>query len=102
VSTDSRSKLLPDIPTAKESGLKDFVATSWFGAFVPAGTPDPIVDKLNAAINRVTSRPEIVERLATYGAEVVASDPASFQKYVAEEVTRWRDVVTKSGMDVND
>jgi len=102
VSSDSRSKLLPDIPTAKESGLKDFVATSWFGAFVPAGTPDPIVDKLNVAINRVTSRPEVIERLASYGAEVVTSDPASFQEYVGKEVTRWRDVVTKSGMDVND
>jgi tripartite-type tricarboxylate transporter receptor subunit TctC len=98
VSTTKRSVVMPDLPTVAESGLPDFALGSWFGYFAPKGTPDAIVKKVNADINKVLDAPNIKQRLTNEGAAPVGGSPEEFSAYVASETKKWNAVVTELGI----
>lgn len=96
VTTAKRSSAAPEIPTIAES-IPGFEATTWFAMFAPAGTPKPVIDKLNAEVVRVFRLPEVGERLKTLGLETVLSSPEELAAYQASEITKWTKVVKDSG-----
>lgn len=101
VTSGKRSAVLPDVPTLNEAGLKGYDAVGWNGVFVRAGTPAPIVDRLATEIRRILQDPEIRTKVSEQGAEVVASTPEEFAKFVREEIERWRAVVKATGVTMN-
>ena len=92
-----RSALMPDVPTVAEAGVPNYEATIWLGVMAPAGTPQPIVDKLNAEINKVLNRPEIKEAWSKQGAVAMAMTPAEFDRYLRADIDKWAHVVKVSG-----
>lgn len=96
VTTAKRSSAAPEIPTIAES-IPGFEATTWFAMFAPAGTPKPVITKLNAEVQRVFRLPEVAERLKTLGLESVLSSPEELAAYQASEITKWTKVVKESG-----
>jgi tripartite-type tricarboxylate transporter receptor subunit TctC len=101
-SAGKRTNLLPNVPTAREMGLTDFVVTSWYGVFAPVGTPPELLRQLNTEINRIIVLPDVVQRFTVLGAE---PDPMSVDEFSAlynSEIIRWRDVVKRSGMVINE
>jgi tripartite-type tricarboxylate transporter receptor subunit TctC len=93
----SRSTALPDVPTFAELGLKNVVATGWFGFFAPANTPKAVVDALNRGINMALASPDVVERLSKIGMDPVTSTPEEFSRIVASDYAKWGPVVKASG-----
>ena len=93
----TRHAALPDVPTLGEAGFPELKARSWFGLFVPAATPAPVVDKLSKAVVQAVASPAVQTRLKELGADPVGDDHAAFQRYVEAEVVRWGDLVKKSG-----
>lgn len=98
VSSAKRSAVLPELPTVSESGIPGYDVASWYAYLAPAGTPQPIVQRLNAEIINGLKSADMSERLATDGAESVGSTPEEFGQYLASEITRWRKVVKDAGV----
>jgi tripartite-type tricarboxylate transporter receptor subunit TctC len=92
-----RSPAMGDIPTIAESGLAGFDVQPWFGIVAPAGTPEPIVQRLNTEIARVMQQPEVRTRLASQGAEPTTNTPREFAAFIDAEIARWAQVVKASG-----
>jgi len=102
IMADKRSQARPDVPTAAEAGLADFVGGTWNVVAVPAGTPKPIVDRLNTAVNKALASATVAERLQQLGIEAVTdSTPASTRAFVAAEIVKWRDVIRIAGAKVD-
>jgi tripartite-type tricarboxylate transporter receptor subunit TctC len=102
VLTAERSSLLPDLPTAKEQGVDVVDGYYWMGFFVPKGTPPPIVAKLGAAIDTALDDPAVQEKLRVVATTVVSKDrrtPAYLQKFLGDEITKWRAIMTASGVE---
>jgi tripartite-type tricarboxylate transporter receptor subunit TctC len=97
---DKRTAVLPDVPTIAEAGVPGYSATIWLGIMAPKGTPQPIVDKLNAEIVKVLQRPEVKEAWAKQGAEPLIMTPAEFTAYLEKDITKWAEVVKISGAKV--
>jgi len=97
VTTLTRSPELPNLPTIAESGLPGYDASSWFGLFVPAGTPAPVVARLNGAIVKVLNLPDVKKKAAEQGADVHPESPEQFAAFIAAENTKWSKVVKESG-----
>ena len=97
VTTPQRSSFFPELPTVAESGLKDFDISTWFGVFAPAGTPRPIVDRLNIEFTRALSAPDIRERLGRMGAEPSPMSPEAFANFVRAEQAKYERIVKASG-----
>jgi tripartite-type tricarboxylate transporter receptor subunit TctC len=93
VAHDKRLPLLPDVPTFTELGIKNMEISNWFGIVAPKGTPAPIVDKLNKAINRALQEPDLVQRITTPGNVVGGGDASSFAKHIASESQRWAKLI---------
>ncbi|MFL6573378.1 MAG: Bug family tripartite tricarboxylate transporter substrate binding protein [Burkholderiales bacterium] len=87
----------PEVPTADESGLAGFEIGVWYGVAVPAATPKPVVEKLNAEFAKALRDPKIAERFEQLGLTVVADSPAQFARFVAAESERMRKLVEVSG-----
>jgi tripartite-type tricarboxylate transporter receptor subunit TctC len=100
VTSAQRSQAAPDIPTIAEQGLSGFEAVSWFALFAPAGTPKPIVDKLQAEVKKILATPEIGKRLSESGLEAVGSTPEELAAYQRAEIAKWAKVVKDSGAKV--
>jgi tripartite-type tricarboxylate transporter receptor subunit TctC len=98
IASDKRSPLLPDVPSAKEAGLPDMVMTFWIGFAAPAGTPQPIVDKLNAEMAAALRTPEAKRLLAEQGLEPLGNTTAQATKLVEGEMQRWAGVVKAGGI----
>ena len=98
VASLNRLTQIPMVPTLDESGVKNFVSVSWSGVVAPAGTPKPIIDKLNAAINAELRSATLVERLLRLGAEIKAGTPGDFAAFIAQEGPKWAEVIKSSGM----
>jgi len=99
--TQERSSLLPNLPTAKEQGFDGLDGYYWMGFFVPKGTPDPIVKKLNAAIIAALDTPEVQAHLRDLATTVVAPErrsPAYLQKFLESEITKWAGAIKDSGV----
>lgn len=95
-----RSPAIPTLPAIAET-VPGFEVTVWGGVVVPAGVPKPIVAQLNAAINKVLAMPEMKEKYAAIGYELVGGTPAQFDTYVKKEMAKWASVVKRSGAKVN-
>ncbi len=93
----TRSSAAPDVPTMAEAGLKDYSAVGWQGIMVAAGTPQPVVARLNAEIARVLADPALRERFASQGLEIVGGTPQQFGDFIRRDTERWREAVTASG-----
>jgi tripartite-type tricarboxylate transporter receptor subunit TctC len=100
VSTPKRIAQLPDVPTIAET-FPGFDAQSWTGMVAPAGTPRPIIDKLNAAILKALAAPDVREKLVGQGVEVVGSTPEMFGEWVAREGNRWGAVIKRLKITVD-
>jgi len=98
VSTATRVVSLPDIPTIAESGVPGYESASWFGLMAPAGTPKEVIARLHKEVVAILRMPEIRERFAKDGAEVVASSPEEFDAYIRAEAIKWAKVVRSAGI----
>jgi len=98
VTTLQRSVLLPQLPTLDEAGVKGYELASWFGLFAPAGTPRAIVNRLNAAVNTATARPEMRERLSGQGAEPLGGTPQDLASYLKRELAKYGKVIREAGI----
>ena len=92
-----RSPAMPDVPTVSESAVKGFDVTGWYGAFVPAGTPQDVIARLHKEIVRALSLPDVRERLLREGAELGGNSPREFDAFVRSEMAKWAKVVKLSG-----
>jgi tripartite-type tricarboxylate transporter receptor subunit TctC len=101
VSTKARSAAAPDIPTLHELGVKDFDATSWFGLFVPAGTPPEIVKRLQDETIEALKDPQVRERLLAVGSEPVGSTSAEFARFFRNEMDKWGKVVRSAKVQID-
>lgn len=89
----TRSPILPEVPTIAEAGVPGFQASLWVGFMVPAATPQPVVDKLNAEIAKILSRPDIKASWEKQGATPVVMPPAEFKKFMDAEVVKWAGII---------
>lgn len=96
VSSETRATQFPDVPTIAET-VKDFEFTSWFGAFVPAGTPRPIVDRLNAEIKKAIADPDVLSKLSAQTLDPMYMTPEDFAKHLKADYDRLKQVVKLSG-----
>ena len=101
VSTVKRSAVFPDVPTMIESGFKGFEVDSWYAMFVPAKTPQTIIDRLNKATVNVLAQPEVKEKLLGQGAEAVGDTPAQLSGVVKKEIAKWKQVVKSANIKVD-
>ncbi len=101
LSGGKRSSALPDVPTMIEAGVPGFEATSWYCVVAPAGTPQPIINRLNAEIIKALNTPEMRQRLADEGAEVEPSTPAELARFVHAEIAKWAKAVKDSNAQID-
>ncbi len=88
-----RSDVLPDVPTMAEAGLAGYEATIWLGLMAPKGTPKDVVDKLNAAVSKIASQPDVKQLWNKQGAVPMVMTPAVFDKYMQDDITKWARVI---------
>jgi tripartite-type tricarboxylate transporter receptor subunit TctC len=101
VTTAKRSAAAPELPTVAEAGVPGYDANAWFGMFVPAGTPQSVIDRLNIETVKIIKLPDTRERFLSLGAEPVGSTPAEFGNFFKAEVVKWGKVVESSGAQVD-
>ncbi len=95
-----RSTVLPDVPTVDEAGVPGYEATIWLGLMAPKGTPQAIVDKLNAEIEKILRRDDIRQAWEQQGAQPMIMSPAEFDAYLRKDIEKWAHVVKVSGAKV--
>ncbi|HEY4921439.1 MAG TPA: tripartite tricarboxylate transporter substrate binding protein [Xanthobacteraceae bacterium] len=95
-----RSTVLPDVPTVAEAGVPGYEATIWVGIMAPKGTPQAIVDRLNAEINKAIDRPEVRKMWAEQGAVPMAMTPAEFGAYLEKDIAKWANVVKTANIKI--
>jgi tripartite-type tricarboxylate transporter receptor subunit TctC len=93
-----RAPALPDVPTVAEAGLRNFEVTTWYGVLAPAGTPRPIIARLNAELVKIMHTPEMKERLAAMATEPVTGTPEAFADLIRREIAKWGKVVREAGL----
>jgi tripartite-type tricarboxylate transporter receptor subunit TctC len=98
VTSARRATVLPDMPTMAESGVPGFETTSWHGMLVPAKTPTAIVARLHAELVKTLNQPDVKERFANQGMDVVASTPQAFTAYITSESAKWSHVIKTIGI----
>jgi tripartite-type tricarboxylate transporter receptor subunit TctC len=98
VTSAKRAATYPDVPTAAEAGLKGFEVSAWYSILVPAGTPRPIIDRLNAEVLKALRQPDVIDRLQAEGAEAAGTTPEQFAEFMRRESAKWGRVVKLSGM----
>jgi len=101
VTGSQRSSLLPNVPTAREAGLKDFDVTIWYGVLAPKGTPAPVIDRLQREIAAVMSTDEMKKRMESDGAEARSTTPAEFAALIKSDTAKWAPVVKNSGASLD-
>jgi tripartite-type tricarboxylate transporter receptor subunit TctC len=95
-----RSTVLPEVPTIAEAGVPGYEATIWIGLMAPAGTPKPIVDRLNAEIGKIIGRDDVQKMWAAQGAVPMRMSPSEFETYLRDDIAKWAHVVEVSGAKV--
>ena len=98
VSTSQRIEVAPDLPTISESGLPGYEVIAWYNLFAPAGTPRPVINKINAEINRILQQPDVRERLLTLGVVPLSGTPEALGDYLQFEITRWAKLIREAGI----
>jgi len=98
MTSERRSALMPDVPSAVEAGYPDLIMYSWQAMFAPQGTPEAIVQRMSDAIAKALSQPDLRERLAALGFEPIGSPPAALRALVGQELPKWADVARRAGV----
>jgi len=101
VTTPKRFPLLPDLPAIAESGYPGFEALAWNGLVAPAGTPRPVIDKINAEVNAILKQPDVVQKMNAAGFDLIGGTPEDFAKLIAADTARWTPVVKRLGIVAN-
>jgi tripartite-type tricarboxylate transporter receptor subunit TctC len=101
ITSAKRSPTAPEYPTVAESGLPGYESVSWYGILATAGTPKPVVDRLNAEIRKIVATPEIRDALSNQGAEPVTDTPEEFAAIVRADVAKWAKIVKATGAKPN-
>jgi len=101
ITSAQRFAKLPDVPTMNESGFKDFAFENWYGLFVPAKTPGPLVDRLSQELQKVLKSPEVTAKLADLGSRDVSGTSEQAKGFIAKELPQWEAVVKRSGAKVD-
>jgi len=97
----ARSSVLPETPTVSEAGVPGYEATIWLGVMAPAGTPKPIIDRLNAEITKVTGRAEVKEAWGKQGATALSMTPEQFDRYLRDDIAKWAKVIAQAGIKLD-
>ena len=98
VTSAKRSPVLPDVPTVAESGVPGYEAIAWQGLVAPAGTPRPVIARVNAEVVKALKQPDIAAKLNEQGFETVASTPEWFTQYIKSEIAKWSKVIKAAGI----
>jgi tripartite-type tricarboxylate transporter receptor subunit TctC len=101
VTSKERSPAFPDMPTLEEAGVKGYETYTWNALFAPAGTPEEVIAKLNAAANKAIADPQVKEKLATFSATTVGSTPEELAAHVKAELAKWAPIVKASGAKID-
>jgi tripartite-type tricarboxylate transporter receptor subunit TctC len=101
IARGERWPTLPDVPTLVESGYPDFVIDAWTGVVAPAGTPQPIIEQLNAAINAAMQSPTAQASIDRFSAIAKLGTPDDFKKFLTEQITRWAEIVKIAGAKID-
>jgi tripartite-type tricarboxylate transporter receptor subunit TctC len=101
VTTAKRFPLLPDLPSIAESGYPGFEALAWNGVLVAAGTPQPIVARLNAQMNAILRMPDVVQRMHGFGFDLIGGTPEDFGNLIKGENERWAPIIRKLGLKID-
>ena len=96
-----RSDVLPDVPTLAEAGLPGFDATLWLGLMAPKGTPKAVVDRLNEAVSKIVSQPEVKQLWAKQGAVPIVLSAEAFDKYARDDIAKWAKVIQTAGIQAD-
>lgn len=97
VTTNRRSSFFPEVPTMEEAGVRGYEFSTWYGLLVPAGTPQPVIARLNAEMTKTLSSDATKEQFRAQGLEATSTSPAEFGSYLRSEVEKWGKVVKASG-----
>lgn len=98
ITSEKRSRLFPDIPTFGEGGVSGLVADNWWGMYLPAGTPAPVVAAYQQALAKVMAEPDVKEKFAQLGVEAMATSPADFRSFLAAEHAKYAKLVADNGI----
>ncbi|MEI2415394.1 tripartite tricarboxylate transporter substrate binding protein [Orrella sp. JC864] len=98
VTGPQRSAMLPDVPTARQAGLPDYVFETWFMVFAPAGTPQPVIDKLNGALNAALDSPALKARMAKEGFDPTPGTPQAARQRLEQEMPKWAQLIKERGI----
>jgi len=101
VLADKRSGLMPDVPTVAEAGLPQVTVRQWAGVFGPAKLPREIVERLNRELNLIVKRPEVIERMQSYGYAVEGSTPERLYEINREDLALWRKLIADAGLELD-
>jgi tripartite-type tricarboxylate transporter receptor subunit TctC len=101
VTTLARSKLVPELPTVDEAGLKGFETVAWFGLLAPAGTPPEVIAKTRDEVARIVHTPELRARIDSLGGEPVGNTPREFAAIIRADIAKWRKVVADANIKVD-
>jgi tripartite-type tricarboxylate transporter receptor subunit TctC len=97
----TRSDVLPEVPTLNEGGVAGYEATIWLGLMAPKGTPKAIVDKLNEAVSKIASQPDVKQQWAKQGAVPIVLNPTQFDKYLQDDIAKWAGVIKSANIKLD-
>ncbi|MEO3475263.1 tripartite tricarboxylate transporter substrate binding protein [Roseomonas sp. CAU 1739] len=100
VTSRERTSILPDVPTVEEQGFQGYEMLSWTAVYGPAGTPAPIVTRMNRLINEIMARPSVAERLTATGTMLRPGSPDDLATFQAAEIDKWKRIVTAAGIEL--
>ncbi|HVO89283.1 MAG TPA: tripartite tricarboxylate transporter substrate binding protein [Casimicrobiaceae bacterium] len=101
VTSASRSRIAPDLPTISEAGLKDYEVSGWFGVFAPAGTPPSVIEAVNRAFVAAAKDPDVQKALAGEGVAAVGNSPPEFASELQRDIAKWRKVITEAHIQLD-
>lgn len=101
VTSDRRSEALPDVPTVAEAGFEPIVDSTWVAMFFPAGTPQAVLERVNADVQRAMERPAYKQRLAAIGFEPIGGDLAVTKAFMATEIAKWSDIIRTVNVQID-
>jgi len=99
VTSDARSAALPDVPTMEEAGVPDYNVSTWWGLLAPAGTPAPIIEKLNKAVVNATAQPHVKEQFLKMGVEAKSNSSDEFGAFIKSEVEKFKKITEAAGIE---
>ena len=101
ISTPTPSSLAPGVVPVADSGIPGFNATGWYAVLAPAGTPAPIITRLNETLGKIVTDPKVRARMASQGVELFTSTPEGAAQWIADDAQKWRAVIEKAGIKAN-